>query len=84
MNYGEQMEKHFREGRATAEDWAKFRWLVEGLSGEDETYQEFADLVEPHVFGERAECPVCGSMVLPGLLCWGCDEWTAAEIAACV
>lgn len=28
-------------------------------------------------FGERVECPVCGSPVLPTFLCWGCEEWTA-------
>ncbi len=78
-DYGEQIEKHFRDGHASPEDWAKFRRLCETGSGEVDYYQDFADVVEPHVFGERAECPECGSLVLPGLLCWGCDEWTALE-----
>ncbi len=79
-DYGLEMETYFREGRATPEDWSKFRWLCETYSAEDETYQEFADVVEPHIFGKRVECPECGCMVLPGLLCWGCGTWTAPEV----
>ena len=80
MDYGEQMENHFREGRATPEDWSRLRWLFETSSeSPDGFYQEFLEVVEPRVFGERVECPECGSMVLPGLRCWGCDEWTAPE-----
>ncbi len=79
-NYGEEMEKHFSEGRATAEDWAAWRRLVETSSeSPDEIYQEFLEAVEPRVFGERVECPECSSMVLPGLRCWDCDAWTAPE-----
>ncbi len=78
-NYGKEMEKHFREGRATDEDWAKFRCLCADDSGECEVYQDFCDVVEPHVFGERVECPECGQEILPGLKCWNCGEWTAPE-----
>ena len=39
---------------------------------------EVAEQVCVATFGERVEC-ACGSLVFPGFLCWGCEEWTAPE-----
>jgi len=35
--------------------------------------------IETLIWGERVECPRCHSMVLPGDVCFGCDEWTAPK-----
>ena len=35
------------------------------------------DALLEHHFGPKQECPRCGSLVVPGLICWGCEEWRA-------
>lgn len=42
----------------------------------DENSHEVAEDVCVATFGPRVPC-ACGSFVLPGFLCWGCEEWTA-------
>lgn len=45
----------------------------------DEDIHEVAEAVCVATFGPRVPCE-CGSMVLPGFLCWGCEEWVAPEV----
>lgn len=56
------------------------RFLVsEGLLSEDSF--ELAETVCIATFGQRVTCPECRSEVFPGFLCWGCEDWTAEEVA---
>jgi hypothetical protein len=43
---------------------------------EDENAQEVAEAVAIATFGARVECKTngCGALVLPGLVCWNCEE----------
>lgn len=44
---------------------------------DDEVAHALAEEVCTAALGDRVPCPRCGSMVFPGLLCWGCEDWTA-------
>lgn len=44
----------------------------------EDTY-EVAEEICAAAFGKRVRCPECGTLVFPGFLCLGCEEWTAPE-----
>ena len=55
--------------------------FIDIIDNEDAMMYGYADEMEPifiEVYGERVECE-CGSLVFPGELCWGCEEWTAPK-----
>lgn len=57
--------------------------LLDLILDEDSMMDGYADGMEPffvEAFGERVECDMCqNSQVLPGHLCWDCEEWTAPD-----
>ena len=67
-------------------DWCKaddahLQRVLDIVTNDDNMMDGYIDDMEPifvEVYGERVICGKnCGSLVFPGHLCWGCEEWTA-------
>ena len=79
MNHAQQVAETLNKNPDLLLQVAEF--LIDDGLLEESTF-EMAEAICVATFGERVECPKCGSTVFPGFLCWGCEDWTAEETSA--